>query len=231
MRHSGFEIPAVDDEDNVYFFNDEPIFTNENGHKCLWKQTTGLWWAGNCDDIGQNKGFPLDDRCHCPWSGKNGNNYDYQCLNENNCECKKSNTIPVAICICSEAGGVDPSHHSSTALLRQLQARIGHLNSGQKCRIQGGVLKVRLFPPPRRIICDYSRANSPPNLCRTKSGPSPNQPCIFPFTWNGKTYNGCPIDPEDSSERWCSTKVDSNGNHITGQGNWGHCNSKCRKQN
>ena len=113
-------------------------------------------------------------------------------------------------------------YFNSQALLRQLQARIRHLNSGQKCRIQEGVLKVRLFPPPRTIRCVF---------CRTKSGPSPNQPCIFPFTWNGKTYNGCPIDPEDSSERWCSTKVDSNGNHITGQGNWGHCNSKCRKQN
>jgi len=69
------------------------------------------------------------------------------------------------------------------------------------------------------------------NLCLTKSGPSSNQPCIFPFIWYGKTYNGCPIDPDDSSQRWCSTKVDSNGNHITGQGNWGHCSSKCPKQN
>ena len=113
-------------------------------------------------------------------------------------------------------------YFNSQALLRQLQARIRHLNSGQKCRIQEGVLKVRLFPPPRTIRCVF---------CRTKSGPSPNQPCIFPFTWNGKTYNGCPIDPEDSSQRWCSTKVDSNGKHIIGQGNWGHCNSNCRKQN
>ena len=41
----------------------------------------------------------------------------------------------------------------------QLQSRFSHLNSGQKCRIQGGVLKVRQFPPPRRIICNYSRGN------------------------------------------------------------------------
>ena len=64
----------------------------------------------------------------------------------------------------------------------------------------------------------------------TKSGPSSNQPCIFPFIWYGKTYNGCPIDPDDSSQRWCSTKVDSYGNHITGQGNWGHRSSICPKQ-
>ena len=56
----------VDNEDNVYFFNNEPIFTNENGNKCLWKQNTELWLAGNCDEMGQNKGFPLDG-CDCPW--------------------------------------------------------------------------------------------------------------------------------------------------------------------
>ena len=31
-----------------------------------------------------------------------------------------------------------------------------------------------------------------------------------------KSNNGCPIDPEDSSERWTSTKVESNKNYITG---------------
>jgi len=73
--------------------------------------------------------------------------------------------------------------------------------------------------------------NCPASLCLTKSGPSSNQPCIFPFTFNDKTYNGCPIDPEDSSERWCSTKVDFRGRHIAGKGNWGHCSSKCPVEN
>ena len=66
------------------------------------------------------------------------------------------------------------------------------------------------------------------NLCMTKSGPSSNLPCIFPFTWKGRTFNGCPVNPEDKKQRWCSTKTDSNGNHIADQGrNWGFCNSKC----
>ena len=83
--------------------------------------------------------------------------------------------------------------------------------------------------------CLLSRLLKPPTgrsrhqACQTKSGPSPNKPCIFPFMWNGETYYECPIDLDDSSQRWCSTKVDLNGKHITGEGHWGHCNSKCNQ--
>ena len=31
-------------------------------------------------------------------------------------------------------------------------------------------------------------------ICRTNGGPSPNEKCIIPFKWNGKTYNQCPRD-------------------------------------
>ena len=42
------------------------------------------------------------------------------------------------------------------------------------------------------------------------------EPCIFPFTFNGVTYNGCTkmLDDYGTNEHWCSTKVDVNGNHI-----------------
>ena len=68
------------------------------------------------------------------------------------------------------------------------------------------------------------------DTCKTVGGPSANQPCIFPFKWSGKTYNSCPVDPDDSNETWCSTKTDSDGNHITGQGLWGQCGPKCKKE-
>ena len=64
--------------------------------------------------------------------------------------------------------------------------------------------------------------------CFTVSGPNPGKPCIFPFKHNGKTFNGCDIDPDDRSKTWCSTKVDSRGNHITGQGEYGHCGNNCQ---
>ena len=65
------------------------------------------------------------------------------------------------------------------------------------------------------------------NRCKTISGPNPKRECIFPFTFNGKQYYGCPIDPVDPSKRWCSTKVDSQGNHMIGLDEYGHCNSNC----
>ena len=57
----------VDNADNVYFFNNEPIFVNENGNKCIWKQDINMWWIGNCEEIGQNKGFAYMNNCQCPW--------------------------------------------------------------------------------------------------------------------------------------------------------------------
>ena len=62
----------------------------------------------------------------------------------------------------------------------------------------------------------------------TISGADPNKPCIFPFKFDGQTWNTCTNVDDPSGPYWCSTKVDDQGNHIGGQGNWGNCDgSKC----
>ena len=38
---------------------------------------------------------------------------------------------------------------------------------------------------------------------------------------------GCLIDHDDRSKHWCSTKVDSSGNHIVGQNEFGYCSKNC----
>ena len=38
---------------------------------------------------------------------------------------------------------------------------------------------------------------------------------------------GCPTDQEDRTKHWCSTKVDSSGNHIVGQNKFGYCSKNC----
>ena len=38
---------------------------------------------------------------------------------------------------------------------------------------------------------------------------------------------GCPVDTQDNSKRWCSTKVDKNRNHMVGQNQYGNCNQFC----
>ena len=40
-------------------------------------------------------------------------------------------------------------------------------------------------------------------------------------------YLGCTVDHEDNSKRWCSTKVDSNNNHIANQNEYGYCADNC----
>ena len=51
-------------------------------------------------------------------------------------------------------------------------------------------------------------------ICKTKSTRStPGKKCVFPFTYNNETYNGCPVDPFKASEIWCSTKVDRDGKY------------------
>ena len=66
------------------------------------------------------------------------------------------------------------------------------------------------------------------DVCLTSAdSEDPEKECIFPFTFNNFTYNGCPTDPNDETKRWCSTKTDEDGIHVTGDGNWGHCTSGC----
>merc|ERR1712194_434898 len=43
--------------------------------------------------------------------------------------------------------------------------------------------------------------------CKTNS----NKPCVFPFIYEGVTYDSC--TNVDHDEPWCSTEVDSNGEH------------------
>ena len=65
--------------------------------------------------------------------------------------------------------------------------------------------------------------------CITNGGPNPGKPCIFPFIFKGVTYNACPPDPKEKSETWCSTKVDGNKNHVTGEKEYGFCSRNCPK--
>lgn len=49
--------------------------------------------------------------------------------------------------------------------------------------------------------------------------------CVFPFIFRGNKYNGCTTEYDFDNKAWCSTKVNSNGEHI--RGNWGYCSCSC----
>ena len=62
--------------------------------------------------------------------------------------------------------------------------------------------------------------------CVTKTtAKKPSKPCIFPFRYNGKTYDFCTTDDDDNDEGWCATAVKANGDIQ--RGNWGHCEDEC----
>ena len=61
------------------------------------------------------------------------------------------------------------------------------------------------------------------DTCVAVNGPQQNSPCIFPFKYKGKDYEAC--TDFEHTQYWCSTKVDTNGNHIDGQ--WGDCGVLC----
>ena len=73
----------------------------------------------------------------------------------------------------------------------------------------------------------FCNSACPKQECKTVSGPKPNVLCIFPFKYEGNSYNFCPIDPVDPNKHWCSTKVDSSGQHVAGSGEYGTCGSDC----
>ena len=68
--------------------------------------------------------------------------------------------------------------------------------------------------------------------CRTVGGqrrvsnPEPDQPCNFPFIWNGISHNSC---INDADGNWCSTHVNRRGEYIDKK--WGICSSTCPGKN
>merc|ERR1712154_246253 len=64
----------------------------------------------------------------------------------------------------------------------------------------------------------------------TTSGPAAGKPCVFPFTFAGTEHTSCAeweFGGAAQGEFWCSTKVDSEGNHVDGEGEYGFCSPEC----
>ena len=101
-------------------------------------------------------------------------------------------------------------------------------NMLKTCIILGsiGILLVAGLPAPQDDYDEYADGE----VCLTsKDSKASEKECVFPFTFNNFTYNGCPTDPTDETQtkRWCQTKIDATGNPITGGDNWGYCTKGC----
>ena len=69
-------------------------------------------------------------------------------------------------------------------------------------------------------ILIHDEGNTKP--CTTNGGADPNRPCVFPFMYNGITYQTC-TDANRDGVLWCATKVNQDMSHL----NWGTCNPDC----
>lgn len=83
-------------------------------------------------------------------------------------------------------------------------------------------------------VCDYANHNTECNFdggdcsqCMTNAGASPNSKCIFPVIYQGKIFTSCTRFDDPDDVPWCSTLVDENGRHVSHQGKWGYCGSRC----
>ena len=65
-------------------------------------------------------------------------------------------------------------------------------------------------------------------VCETNGGDDANQQCVFPFSYEGVTYEHC-TSVGNNGTAWCSTEVDENGEYVSGK--WGSCGSGCVEGN
>ena len=63
-----------------------------------------------------------------------------------------------------------------------------------------------------------------PAKCLTESGNYPDEPCVFPFKYKDRVFNGC-IPEKEGGKAWCSTEVDADGDLV--ENKWGYCSSEC----
>ena len=58
-----------------------------------------------------------------------------------------------------------------------------------------------------------------------KKGIEKQRNCVFPFTYEGKTYNKCTKDNSENGKSWCAYTVYRGG--VVVPGKWADCNPGC----
>jgi len=126
--------------------------------------------------------------------------------NPKKCECNGHKNVGGA----GECNGVHP---------------VATCNSGHWCYVDDDAQCTEANPgknSPFRWTCEACLGTiATKSQCTTTDG----QACVFPFTWNGVTYNKCILGDEKFKTPWCSTRTDGLGDHV--KGNYGDCSSQC----
>ena len=130
----------------------------------------------------------------------------------------------------------------------RVNAKSEHISGGgnygycSRSCMHNHIQKTPSISPSKRIVESKDDIGG---LCRITNmkGPKKNTSCVLPFTFEGVTYEecGCLLPFNGTYQRecknrrhpnatfWCSTKVDENGEHVTGDDNYGYCDRNCEK--
>ncbi len=88
-----------------------------------------------------------------------------------------------------------------------------------------------LRPTVLLVLVIFSPPASPQRCAVTGGGgPRVGAPCVFPFRFRGLVFEECTSRADEGGRPWCSTRVDADGRHVSGDGQWGYCDATCRLQ-
>ena len=51
--------------------------------------------------------------------------------------------------------------------------------------------------------------------------------CVFPFTYQGRTYFACTADDSDNGAPWCAVQVQADSRRTVLRGKWEDCSPDC----
>jgi len=142
--------------------------------------------------------------------------------------------IPPGQSSCTTIGGpkankpcVFPFRHGGVTYSSCTKATIDQLWCSTETRSDGSHIigQYGLCSP----TCKGTGGTSPSTGCPVTSGPAKGGQCVFPFSFNGNTYQGCTPWKYGTlkGKPWCSTRTDGQGNHLNGGGHYGFCGPSC----
>ena len=86
--------------------------------------------------------------------------------------------------------------------------------------------QFNVLPPNRPETNVMAVYMTPIGACNTESGPDPNKPCKFPFTYKGVSHRKCTL--QNDTNYWCATET-SNTNDLPSKR--GYCDMNCPREN
>ena len=79
--------------------------------------------------------------------------------------------------------------------------------------------------PPEVYTSDYEPSSECSGIFLNDKGKEKEKPCIFPFKYNGNTYNECTTVDSPNGQPRCARRVTKKGKILNDK--WAYCNPGC----